>query len=73
LVVECSFQGIDCIGLYIYWEKLDVKVLIEVSPALNEEDSGIHFLLKEVFEPLCSLTFFEDITNGHLLICDWLI
>ena len=50
-----------------------MKVLIEVSPALNEEDSGIHFLLKEVFEPLCSLTFFEDITNGHLLICDWLI
>ena len=59
-MVEQSLQGVYCIYFHIYWKKLNIEMLIKVSPGLDREGTSIQFLSKEVLRLLGGLTSLEE-------------
>jgi len=59
LVVGGSFQRIDRVRFHVDREEVDLELLFEVPPGLDEENAGIHFLTEHVLGPLGSATTFE--------------
>jgi len=60
LVVEDSFQCIDCIRFHINREEMNLELLFKVSPYLDRENASVCFLTEYVFRPLGSTTIFEE-------------
>jgi len=55
LIVQRPFQSINGICFYIDWKKLTLELLFEVGPGLNEKNTGVCLLVKEVLGPSHSL------------------
>jgi len=59
-VIGGAFQSIDCVRFHVNWEKVNLELLLEVSPGLNRENASVCFLTKHVFRLLGSTTTFEE-------------
>jgi len=55
-----AFQSIDYVRFHVNWEKVNLELLLKVSPGLDEENASVHFLMKYVFRPLGDMTTFEE-------------
>jgi len=66
-VIGGAFQGIDCVCFRINWEKVNLELLLEVSPGSDGENASVHFLTKYVFGLLGSTTTFKEHDNPSLL------
>jgi len=51
-VIGDAFQSIDGVRFRVNREKVDLELLLKVSPGLNRKDASVCFLAKHVFGPL---------------------
>jgi len=59
-VVGGAFQRVDCICFCVNREEVKPELLLEISPGLDRENASVCFLMKYIFGPLGSTTFFEE-------------
>jgi len=74
-VVGGSFQSVDHVRFHIYWEKVELELLLKVLPGWYGENAGVCFLIEDVLGPLGSATILEKCEspeNFFLLIVELL-